>query len=94
MLLWTLLPIYHMVLFAISPRDKATSGRLWPEDPTLDNFRIVFQQKHYLPRPFLDADGQLAAHRAVATGVLTLAIATAAAFAISRLQGAKAAARS
>ena len=26
-LLWTLIPIYHMVLFAISPRDKATSGR-------------------------------------------------------------------
>jgi multiple sugar transport system permease protein len=29
-LLWTLLPIYHMVLFAISPRDTATTGKLWP----------------------------------------------------------------
>ena len=46
-LLWTLIPVYHMVLFAISPRDSATSGRLWPTAPTLDNFRIVFQQKHF-----------------------------------------------
>ena len=34
-LIWTLFPIYHMVLFAISPRDTATSGHLWPEKPTL-----------------------------------------------------------
>ena len=27
-LLWTLVPIYHMFLFAISERDSATSGRL------------------------------------------------------------------
>ena len=30
-LLWTLIPIYHLLLFALSPRDTATSGRLWPK---------------------------------------------------------------
>jgi multiple sugar transport system permease protein len=40
-LLWTLLPIYHLVLFAISSKDSATSGRLWPKEPTLSNFAIV-----------------------------------------------------
>ena len=29
-LLWTLIPIYHMFLFAISPKDAAFSGQLWP----------------------------------------------------------------
>ena len=46
-LLWTLIPVYHMVLFAISPKDSATSGALWPKSPTLDNFRIVFERKHF-----------------------------------------------
>ena len=46
-LLWTLIPIYHMVLFAISPRGTATSGRLWPTSPTFDNFSTVFHQKHF-----------------------------------------------
>ena len=47
LLLWTLIPVYHMVLFAISPRDSATSGRLWPEHPTLQNFSIVFNRQHF-----------------------------------------------
>jgi multiple sugar transport system permease protein len=84
-LLWTLIPIYHMVLFALSPRDKATSGRLWPQDPTLDNFRIVFQQKHfYLDHFWVQMGNSLVI--ALSVGVLTLAVATMAAFAISRLK--------
>lgn len=84
-LLWTLIPVYHMVLFAISPRDSATSGRLWPTAPTLDNFRIVFQQKHfYLDHFWVQLGNSLLI--AVSVGVLTLFIATTAAFAISRLK--------
>ena len=45
--LWTMIPVYHLVLFAISPRDSATSGRLWPKEPTLQNFNFVFYQKHF-----------------------------------------------
>ena len=84
-LLWTLIPIYHMVLFAISPRDKATSGRLWPQEPTLDNFRIVFQQKHFYLDHFWTQMGN-SLLIALTVGVLTLGISTAAAFAISRLK--------
>ena len=29
-LVWTLLPIYHLVLFAISPKQDAFAGKLWP----------------------------------------------------------------
>jgi multiple sugar transport system permease protein len=84
-LLWTLLPIYHLLLFAISPRDAAFSGNLWPEHPTLRNFEIVLKQDHYFLIHFWE---QLANSLivAVATGFLTLLIATFAAFAISRLR--------
>ena len=84
-LLWTLLPIYHLLLFAISPRDAAFSGDLWPENPTLRNFEIVLNQDHYFLIHFWE---QLANSLivAVSTGFLTLLIATFAAFAISRLR--------
>jgi len=84
-LLWTLIPVYHLLLFAISPRDKATSGRLWPEDPTMQNFVIVFGQKHfYLNHFWIQLGNSLLI--AVAVGLITLVISTCAAFAISRLK--------
>ena len=46
--IWTMVPIYHMFLFAISPKQDAFSGKLWPDHPTLHNFKIVFYQQ--LPR--------------------------------------------
>ncbi|MEY4909712.1 MAG: hypothetical protein RL260_3430 [Pseudomonadota bacterium] len=84
-LLWTLIPIYHLVLFAISPRDKATSGRLWPQDPTLSNFDIVFNQKHFYLHHFWQQLGN-SLFIAVSVGAITLFVATCAAFAISRLK--------
>jgi multiple sugar transport system permease protein len=84
-LLWTLIPVYHLVLFAVSPRDKATSGRLWPEDATVQNFDIVFGQKHfYLTHFWVQLGNSLLI--AVAVGLITIAISTCAAFAISRLK--------
>src|SRR3978361_479215 len=84
-LIWTLIPIYHMFLFAISPKQDAFSGKLWPDHPTLHNFEIVFKQQHYFLRDFWAQFGSSVV-LAVAVGALTLLIATAAAFAISRLR--------
>ena len=84
-LLWTLVPIYHMFLFAISERDSATSGRLWPKNPTLQNFDIVFQQKHFYLSHFWQQMGN-SVLIALAVAAITLVIATSAAFAISRLK--------
>jgi multiple sugar transport system permease protein len=83
--IWTLLPIYHLFLFAISPKQEAFAGKLWPDNPTLRNFEIVFGQKHYFLSHFwLQLWNSLLI--AVASGVITLLIATGAAFAISRLK--------
>ncbi|WP_298964272.1 carbohydrate ABC transporter permease [uncultured Methylobacterium sp.] len=84
-LLWTVIPIYHLVLFAISPKQDALSGALFPEHPTLRNFETVFGQRHYFLSHFWQ---QLwnSTLIAFATGVLTLLVATSAAFAISRLR--------
>ena len=84
-LLWTMIPIYHMFLFAISPKDAAFSGQLWPSDPTLRNFEIVLgQQHHFLNHFWLQMFNSLVI--ALGTAALTLFVATAAAFSISRLR--------
>jgi multiple sugar transport system permease protein len=83
--LWTIIPVYHMFLFAISERDSATSGRLWPKNPTLQNFDTVFQQKHFYLGHFWVQLGN-SFFIAIAVGLITLVVATTAAFAISRLK--------
>jgi len=84
-LIWTLFPIYHLFLFAISPKEAAFSGKLWPDHPTLNNFAVVLGEKHYFLSHFWR---QLwnSFFVAALTGIGTLGIATFAAFAISRLK--------
>lgn len=85
LLLWTVIPIYHLFLFSISSKDSAFTGALFPDHPTLRNFGIVFRQEHfYLHHFWLQIWNSLLI--AVATGLLTLLVATTAAFAISRLK--------
>jgi multiple sugar transport system permease protein len=84
-LLWTMLPIYHLFLFAISPKESAFAGHLWPEHPTLRNFEVVLGQKHYFLTHFWEQLGN-SVLIAVATGLFTLIVATCSAFAISRLR--------
>ena len=83
--LWTIIPVYHMFLFAISPRDTATSGRLWPKEPTLQNFDHVFNQKHLYLNHFWEQLGN-SVWIAFAVGAITLVVSTMAAFSISRLK--------
>src|SRR5438309_2099496 len=84
-LLWTLLPVYHIFLFSISTKDSAFSGALWPDHPTLRNFGTVFRQEHFYLHHFWEQIFN-SLWIAVAVGVITLFIATCAAFAISRLK--------
>lgn len=84
-LLWTILPIYHLLLFAISTKQEAFEGKLWPDHPTLHNFAVVLNQDHYYLGHFWQQMGN-SVLIAATTGVLTLFVATTAAFAISRLK--------
>ncbi len=83
--LWTLLPIYHIMLFGFSGKDSAFTGKLFPNPITTNNFNIALNQKHFYLEHFWSQIWN-SLWIAVAVGVLTLLIATAAAFAISRLK--------
>ncbi|HEX2525675.1 MAG TPA: carbohydrate ABC transporter permease [Geminicoccus sp.] len=83
--LWTILPIYHLLLFAISPKDQAMSGKLWPDDPTFNNFIIVFKEQHHFLGNFWEQFWN-SFFVAAMVGALTLLVSTFAAFSISRLK--------
>lgn len=84
-LLWTILPLYYMLLFVNSAKDSRFAGEPWPDHPTLKNFEFVCQQMHHFLNYFW---GQLWSSMRIAfmTGFLTLLVATSAALAISRLR--------
>ena len=83
--LWTMIPVYHLFVLSISPRESVTAGKIWPDHPTLHNFGVVFRQEHfYLVHFWVQLGNSLLI--AASVGVLTLFIATCAAFAISRLK--------
>ncbi len=83
--IWTLLPIYNMLLFALSDKQSVFAGNIWPSNPTLRNFGIVLNQdNHHLANFWLQFGNSVLV--AVATGALTLLVATFAAFSISRLK--------
>jgi multiple sugar transport system permease protein len=84
-LAWTLLPIYHMFMLALTPVKEAVGTALWPAHPTLENFRIVIQQDHFFLRNFWIQLGN-SIITALIVCALVLAISAAASFAIARLR--------
>ena len=84
-LFWTLAPLYNMVIMSITPINAIFAGKLWPDNPTLANYGIVFRQEnHYLTHFWR----QLWNSALIAGGslVIVLAIATLASFAVGRLK--------
>ncbi len=86
-LFWAIFPIWHLFTLSISTQQQMLEGRLFPTEPTLRNYYLVFTQGHYyLSNFWLQMWNSF--FIAVATGVITLVIATFAAFAISQLKAA------
>ncbi|MFO1351244.1 MAG: carbohydrate ABC transporter permease [Gammaproteobacteria bacterium] len=84
-MIWTLLPIYHMIMLSFTPLDETFAGRYWPEHPTFDNYRTVFSEGHFFLQHFwLQLWNSVFV--AFMTALIVLVIATMAAFAIRRLK--------
>jgi ABC-type Fe3+ transport system permease subunit len=47
LLIWTLLPIYNMLLIALSDDGDEFTGLFWPEDWNWDSFRVVFEEDYW-----------------------------------------------
>jgi multiple sugar transport system permease protein len=50
-LIWSLTPVYNMLLIALDPEEGEIefAGNLWPPEPSLDSFHnVVTQEARYL----------------------------------------------
>lgn len=83
-LLWTLLPIYHLVVIAMLPQQEAIRVGLVPSSVTFDNFASVLGARHHFVQHFWT---QLwnSVFIAVMTALITGIIGTLATFAIVKL---------
>ena len=87
LLIWSLLPVYNMLLIALDPEEGEIEfdGNLWPPEPSLESFRsVVTQEARYLEDFWHQFGNSL--FIGLLTMVLTLLIGSLASFAVSRMR--------
>jgi multiple sugar transport system permease protein len=87
LLVWSLLPVYNLLLIALDPDegDIEFAGNIWTPEPSLEGFRaVVTQEARYLEHFWHQFANSL--YVAASTMVLTLVIGSLASFAVSRLR--------
>lgn len=85
--IWSLTPVYNMLLIALDPEEGEIefAGNIWPPEPSLEGFRnAVMQQARYL-WDFWHQFGN-SIYIAVATMLLTLLTGSLASFAVGRMR--------
>ena len=85
LLIWTLLPIYNMLLIALDSEGNEFTGSIWPPHPNLDSFRSVWTEDYWLMDHFWHQFGN-SIYMGVATMVLTVLIGSLASFSLGRMQ--------
>lgn len=87
LLIWTLLPVYNMLLIALDPEEGEVefSGNLWPPEPSLESFRVVLtEDARYLEHFWRQLANSL--YIGLSTMFLTVVIASLASFAVGRMR--------
>jgi multiple sugar transport system permease protein len=87
LLIWSLLPVYNMLLIALDPEEGEIefTGNLWPPEPSLDGFiDVVTQEARYLEEFWHQFGNSL--YIGLLTMALTVLIGSLASFAVSRMR--------
>jgi len=85
LLVWTLLPVYNMLLIALDNEGDEFTGNLWPDDPSFESFWVIWTQGHWYLEHFWHQFGNSIV-LGLATMVLTMVVGSLASFAIGRMQ--------
>jgi len=84
-LVWTLAPIYNMVLISLEPEGDVFTDHIWPRVPSLESFWGVLTQGHWYLEHFWHQFANSLYMGAMVT-ILTLAIGSFTAFSIGRMR--------
>ena len=85
LLIWTLVPIYNMLLIALSDDGDEFTGAIWPQDWNWDSFRVVWEEDYWYLENFWHQLGN-STYMAMTTMVLTVLIASLVSFALGRMR--------
>jgi multiple sugar transport system permease protein len=85
LLIWTLLPIYNMLLIALSDDGDEYTGAIWPDDWNWHSFQVVWTQDYWYLEHFWHQLGN-SLYMSVATMLLTVLIGSLASFALGRMR--------
>ena len=82
---WSVMPIYNMVMIALDSHDDVFSGTVWPDHPSLESFRVVVTQNFWYLEHFWHQFGN-SFIVGLTTMFLTLLIGSLASFTVGRLR--------
>jgi multiple sugar transport system permease protein len=85
LLVWTIAPLYNMVMVALEAEGDVFSDHLWPPQASPDSFRVVVTQGHWYLDQFWHQFGNSVFLAAMVTA-LTLVIGSLTSFAVGRMR--------
>jgi multiple sugar transport system permease protein len=85
LVVWSVMPIYNMVMIALDSHDAVFSGSVWPESPTLESFRVVVTEDFWYLEHFWHQFGN-SFIVGLMTMLLTLLIGSLASFTVGRMR--------
>jgi len=85
LIVWSLTPIYNMVVIALSAHDDIFAGTIWPANPTLNSFYVVATEGFWYLERFWHQFGN-SFFVGLMTMFLTLLIGSLASFTVGRMR--------
>jgi len=85
LVIWSIAPIYNMVLIAVSEHGDVFSDAIWPAAPTLDSFRVVVTEGYWYLEHFWQQYGN-SLYVGLSTMFLTLLIGSLVSFTVGRMR--------
>ena len=85
LIIWSIMPIYNMVLIALSEHGAVFSGDIWPHDPSLESFVVVWTQGFWYLDRFWHQFGN-SFFVGLMTMFMTLLIGSLASFTVGRMR--------
>jgi multiple sugar transport system permease protein len=84
-MLWTLIPVYNILLIALSEDGDEFTGTVWPSDPSFEGFAMIWSGDFWFLKDFWHQFGN-SIFIGMATMVLTVLIGSLASFAMGRMR--------
>jgi multiple sugar transport system permease protein len=85
LLIWTLLPVYNMLLMALDDDAAEFTGSIFPSEPNLDSFWSVWNEDYWLMDHFWQQFAN-SIYLGLATMILTVLIGSLASFSLGRMR--------